>query len=664
MFHTEKLSLDEILTEISSLALTPQGQKAILNLKPTLDCFWIKNSQSILEEIKGILQETGSIPLNPLTTFNRAYDDLIRHAVLTAAQIGSIGSFLEDVSRLKRFMATKDATAPIVSTYALSMDHLPNLTSRIGETVSGDGVLDSASSTLSKIRKQIRFTEDKIKSKLQSIMQQADQQALLSDGLIAMRDGRYVIPVKAHAKGKFSGRTLDASKSGSTFFIEPEAVKKLSDELSGLRLHEEDEIYRILSVLTEEIAQHQGQLLINKEGFIHYDQLSAKGKYALKTGSVAVTVAYKEPIKLVDARHPQLGKEAVPLNLTIGSDYKGIVITGPNTGGKTVVLKTVGLLTLMGMCGLLIPADPTSTLSVFEHVLADIGDGQSITQNLSTFSSHIVNINGILHTTQVRGNNALVLLDEVGSGTEPNEGAGIAVAILETLHQRGCTILATTHYSQLKAFAQNTPGFINGSMLFDAKTLNPLYQIQVGEAGKSHALLIALKLGMDTALLDRAHRITYNAAFDQEAYQEMANLKDEAQTQQHPELAFPLNTSNSSTPLNPSHPPQPLVEKPLGQTLGPTTNYQSPFKVGDSVYIHFMKASGIVLTPANKKGEHTVEIKGKRFSLSHKRLKPFIDQKELYPEDYNLDIVTKSWNQRKTEHDLSKGKKVVLEIRS
>jgi dsDNA-specific endonuclease/ATPase MutS2 len=337
-------------------------------------------------------------------------------------------------------------------------------------------------------------------------------------------------------------------------------------------------------------------------------------------------------IQLVNARHPQLGTDAVPLNLSLGNHHKGIVITGPNTGGKTVVLKTVGLLTLMAMCGLLIPADKESRLSVFEHILADIGDGQSITQNLSTFSSHIKNINQIL---ELSNDNSLVLLDEVGSGTEPNEGAGIAVAILELLFEKNTTIMATTHYSQLKAFAKDTNGFINGSMLFDAESLNPLYQIQLGEAGKSHALLIALKLGMNMAVLDRAHQITYNQAFDQKAYADMAHLKEAKEVKIIKEVR-----EESQSVIAP-------VKRPSKTLL---------FKTGDSVYIPFMKASGIILGDPNKKGEYPVEIKGKRFSLSHKRITPFIEQKDLYPEDYDLDIVTKSVDRRKTEKKMKKGK--------
>ncbi|MCK8061230.1 MULTISPECIES: endonuclease MutS2 [unclassified Fusibacter] len=639
MYHTDKLSLNEILNEISELALTPQAQSAIRNLTPKQDLHWIDDHMRQTLEMKAILHQTGSIPLNSLSSFNRAYDDLVKQAVLSAPQIDAIGDFLEDVHRLSVFMSTKADVAPTISEYASSLNNLPELRGKIRETVYKELVLDSASGKLAKIRKQMRATEDKIKTKLNQIISQADSQSLLMDSLIAMRDGRYVIPVKSQHKSKVSGRPLDFSKSGSTTFIEPEAVKQLSDKLNEYKIEEENEIYKILSALSEEIAGSERTLSVNREGIIHYDGLSAKAKYAIRINASFVKVTDDLCIDLIDARHPQLGKDAVPLNLSLGKDHKGIVITGPNTGGKTVVLKTVGLLSLMAMCGLLIPADKNTRLSVFDHILADIGDGQSITQNLSTFSSHIKNINTII---EVANSGSLVLLDEVGSGTEPNEGAGIAVAILELLFEKRSTIMATTHYSQLKAFAKDTSGFINGSMLFDSQSLNPLYQIQLGEAGKSHALLIALKLGMNPLLLDRAHRITYDQPFDQKAYSDMAHLKDTKET--------PQSQAKQAKPDKPAD----KVRKKAARTL--------LFSAGDSVYIPFMKTSGIVLGDPNKKGEYPVEIKGKRFSLSHKRLTPFIEQKDLYPEDYDLDIVTKSWEERKTEKKLSKGKKGAVVI--
>lgn len=643
MFHTEKLALEEILQEIEALAITPQGKSAIRGLRPATDCLWIAHSQRLITQMQAIIQSSGAIPMNPLTSFNKAFDDLVRQMVLTAGQIYAIGSFLEDVDRLKRFMQTKADVAPEVSAYALSLDSLPSLLERIRQSVHGDTVLDEASNTLSKIRRQIRLTEDKIKEKLQSILQQAGNEALLTDAHIALRDGRYVIPVKSAAKSRIAGRALDASKSGSTTFVEPEAVKRLSDTLAALRLDEDNECYRILAELTNAIGDVQDRLSRNREGLITYDQLSAKAKYSQRIGGSAILVDYDGPLKLIEARHPQLGASAVPLNLTL--ENKSIVITGPNTGGKTVVLKTVGLLTLMAMCGLLVPAHPDSRARIFDHVLADIGDGQSIAQNLSTFSSHIVNIQGIVSTAT---SGSLVLLDEVGSGTEPNEGAGIAIAILEALHSKGACILATTHFSQLKVFAQETPGFVNGSMLFDTESLNPLYRLAVGEAGKSHALLIALKLGLQSELLDRAHRLTYGQPFDRTAYLELL-----AQQQEHlSQLAPPIAAVPAASTVK---------DNALKDSMPRSSQPASPFQVGDSVYLPALKSSGVIITAANRKGDHAVEVKGKRLIINHKRMKPYIDQKDLYPDNYNLDIVTKSWKQRKAEKDLSKGKKVVLE---
>lgn len=666
MFHTEKLALPEILGQIEALAITPQGKAQINGLTPQGDVSWIEKSQGQVMEMVAILNVSGTIPLNPLVQFNKAFEDLGRDMVLGAGQIHSIGSFLEDVDRLKRFMGSKTQVAPEVSTYALSMDGLPVLLDRIREAIHGDRVQDDASNHLAKLRRQIRLTEDKIRDKLSSILQQAGNESLLTDAHIAMRDGRYVIPVKSAARSKIPGLVLDTSKSGGTAFIEPEAVRRLSEALGLMRIEEENECFRILAELSEAISKSSPALSFNREAMVTYDVLSAKGKYCIRIKGTQVPVHASGQVKLVAARHPQLGDEAVALDLSL--DGKSMVITGPNTGGKTVVLKTVGLLSLMAMCGLPVPADSRSVLRVFDHVLADIGDGQSIAQNLSTFSAHIVNIQAIVNRATA---NSLVLLDEVGSGTEPNEGAGIAIAILEALASRGACILATTHFSQLKQFAKDHPGFINGSMLFDTESLNPLYRLAVGEAGKSHALLIALKLGLATDLLDRAHRLTYGQPFDRKAYLDL--LAQQQRALEAAPVAPPsgaLGGALSGPALAPpSGPPggSPGALSggaPGGPTGGPTGAFiikASPFKVGDSVYLPALKTGGIVLTPANRKGDHTVEVKGKKMILNHKRMKPFIDQSDLYPENYDMDIVTKSWKQRKAEKALSKGKKVVLD---
>ncbi len=645
MFHSEKLSLNEILDTIEQIAITPQGKARIRSLEPSTDCNWIENSQQQIAEAKGILDTSGTFPLNPLTGFNKAFDDLTKHAVLSASQIYALGSFLEDVERIQRFMVTKAQIAPTISVYATSMDSLPQLLEKISTSVHGDSVLDDASPTLSKIRKHIRMTEDKIKDKLKSILQIADSNALLTDAHISMRDGRYVIPVKTASRNQISGQVLDSSKSGNTSFIEPEAVKRLSESLQGLKADEDNECYRILSALTVAIAEREHILAINREAFITYDILSAKAKYATRINASPVQITPSGPLHLIDARHPQLGSNAIPLTLALNN--KNIVITGPNTGGKTVVLKTVGLLTLMAMCGLLVPANRLSTFRIFKSVLCDIGDGQSITQNLSTFSSHIVNIQNILAFASAE---SLILLDEVGSGTEPNEGAGIAIAILETLQRKGASILATTHFSQLKNFAQETTGFVNGSMLFDTETLSPLYRLAIGEAGKSHALLIALKLGLQSDVLDRAHQLTYGQPFDRQTYLELLN-------QQLNHLSKQVMTTQTPIDAGDSYNGEHIKTEPATSPATRIFSAKTPFSVGDSVYLPALKCAGVVVSSANRKGDHAVDVKGKRIIVNHKRMKPFIDKKELYPQQYDLDIVTKSWAQRKAEKALSKGKK-------
>ena len=373
-------------------------------------------------------------------------------------------------------------------------------------------------------------------------------------------------------------------------------------------------------------------------------------------------------LHLISARHPLLGSKAVPLDFCLGDGYKALVITGPNTGGKTVVLKTVGLLALMAQSGLHIPALEGSSLCLFTEVLADIGDGQSLEQSLSTFSSHIGTIIGILNRANP---GALVLLDELGTGTDPREGMGLAVAIMEALYAKGCLMVCTTHFSEIKAFAEDTPGFKNGSMLFDTLTLKPLYRLSIGMAGESNAFLIALRLGMPPYLLERAHHISYkekhtylpllsqekgsavpaDAPEPSEKGTPGINSRDgtsinlRAGTNQgEGQLAFSRSAmadEESESRLEAAKRREDLRKKQENQKRPPS------FKVGDCVFLTAMNRTGIVCEAENARGEVGVIVMKKRLTVPVKRLRPFIDGKDLYPDDYDMAIVLDSKDNRK-----------------
>jgi len=630
------LEYNKIKESIKNYALSEIAKEMADKLEPSIDINIIESNLKETTEARNIVDRSSSVPLHGLKGIKNIKDKLGKGGNLTPEEFETVCGILRDGNRLKRFMSDKEDAAPNVSSYALSIHELSEVVDEIERCIYKGRVDDKASSELSRLRKKIAILEDRVKNKLESFLKSSRNKDYIQDSLVSMRNGRYVIPVKNQYKNNIDGSVHDMSSSGSTVFIEPAEVKKAQDELNMLRIEEEKEVYRILSSLTAMLEDRQRELSINIETMAYYDFLFAKAKYSKSIDGKTVKLNNRKFILIKNGRHPLIGKTAVPLNFNIGDTYKSLVITGPNTGGKTVVLKTVGLLTMMVQSGLHVPVDEGSEFAVFADILADIGDGQSIEQSLSTFSSHIKNIISIINSSD---EHTLVIIDEVGSGTDPGEGMGIAAAVLEEIHKRGATMLATTHYSEIKDFAKNTPGFINGCMEFDINTLKPLYKLSIGKAGESNALFIALRLGMDKALIERAHKITYKETKEYTEYKpeiiEYAKASDEI-VKQHEEVVEKFKAVDK------------IKQASENKRVKPR------FNLGDCVFISNMNRTGIVCELENNRGEVGVMVMKNKFKISHKRLSLYIEGQELYPEDYDFDIVFESKENRKKNKLMSK----------
>jgi MutS2 family protein len=632
----ELLEYDKIKVLLKSCAISDLGKEMVDKLEPYVDINLIKKYMSETTEARAIVDITSSIPIHSLNGIKNVKQKLGKGSVLSPEDLDIIAGLLRDTQKLKVFMKNKESAAPTISQYAKSIYELDDLREEIERCIMYGAVDDKASSQLSKTRKKIVILEDKIKSKLDSVLRNEKYKGYIQDAVVSQRNGRYVIPIKSEYKKNIDGDIHDKSSSGSTIFIEPAEVKKAQNELNICKIEEEKEVYIILSTLTNMVESYERELTINIEAMVYYDFIFAKGKYSKTIDGRGVNFNNRNYINIKNGKHPLIGTMAVPLDFSVGEDYRAVVITGPNTGGKTVALKTVGLLTMMAQSGLHVTVEEGSEFAVFVDILADIGDGQSIEQSLSTFSSHIKNIINILSCAD---KHTLVIIDEIGSGTDPGEGMGLAVSILEEIYDKGSVMLATTHYSEIKDFAKTHEGFINGSMDFDINTLKPLYKLKVGKAGESNAFLIALRLGMDNKIIERAHEVTYKnkkdySEFKWEAKGAAIQPKEaiEAHQQQIKKLARAEEKSAMEEKLK-------LVPK---------------FKLGDCVYVSFMDRTGIICELENSKGEYGVMVMKKKLKINNKRLSLYIANEELYPENYDFDIVFDNKENRKNKNILNK----------
>lgn len=498
------LEFHKIKQTVESLCASSLGLKRVALLMPSTDEKQVEYTLNQSDEALKIILALGEAPLGGVSDITEPIKRAKISALLSANELLSISRLLYAVSQLKAFsdrLTDIKVEAPIFMSQVDNLVSLNRLQSAINDCIDETGsVLDSASPELRTIRRAIQATESRIKEKLNQVV--AERRNKLTDGIVTIRNERYVVPVRAEAKNTFGGTVHDQSSSGNTYFIEPKEVVDLNNKLQEYHVEERREIERILRALTEEVKKFVDELSVNVDVLSEIDFMFAKGKYARLIHGIRPKMNQKGIIRLVGARHPLIDARTVVANdIEIGDEYTTIVITGPNTGGKTVTLKTVGLLTLMAQSGLLIPAHASSQLAIFDHVFADIGDEQSIEQSLSTFSSHMTNIVRIMERLTV---NSLILFDELGAGTDPKEGASLAISILDYVKVRGARTIATSHYPELKAYAYECDDVINASVEFDIETLSPTYRLLVGVPGRSNAFEISKRLGLKEAILEAA----------------------------------------------------------------------------------------------------------------------------------------------------------------
>ncbi|WP_188816536.1 endonuclease MutS2 [Calditerricola satsumensis] len=501
----EVLEFPKILAALAEKTVSPLGREKAEALRPSTDPAVVRTWQDETAEAARLLRHHDAVPLAGVRDIRPLVSRAQKGGTLLPDDFVAIAQTLKTGRRLKAFLlkATADGTYPHLRALAERLVSLADLEQAIGEAIGEHGeVLDSASPALRAIRAEIRALESRIRETLEGLIRNPATQKLLQEPLITVRNGRYVLPVKQEHRGAFGGIVHDQSASGATLFVEPQAVVALGNRLREAQRREEREIARILAQLSAKVAAAGEALLANAETLGQLDFVFAKAHLAREQDAGKPALNTKGYLVLRRARHPLIPRDrVVPIDVELGRTFTSLVITGPNTGGKTVTLKTIGLLTLMALAGLHIPAEADSDVAVFSGVYADIGDEQSIEQSLSTFSSHMTNIIRILRRVDA---NSLVLLDELGAGTDPTEGAALATAILDYLHRRGVRTVATTHYSELKAYAYNRTGVMNASVEFDAETLRPTYRLLIGVPGRSNAFAIAQRLGLPEEIVTAA----------------------------------------------------------------------------------------------------------------------------------------------------------------
>ena len=621
------LEFDKVKIRWKELAVTEHAHEKIDGASFILAELELKSALKDTTDSRELIEKLGTPPLQNVTEIKEVMEAARKDECLTPYQLERVGMILSAVRRLKDYLERGKAFQNSLAYYEENLDAVDELREEIARQIRYERVDDYASKELSQLRMQIAKKTEEMKQKADQIMRA--NKDILADSFSTFRNGRLCIPVKKEYKHRLPGSVIDKSATGSTLFVEPVGVAHIYEEIDQLRISEENEVYRILYTLTAMVAGAEAFMQENIRMMEKLDYIFSKGKLSLDMQACEPVITIERKIKLKNARHPLMDRSiCVPLQFEMGGDTKGIVITGPNTGGKTVAIKTVMLNCLMAQSGLHVTCEEAS-ICMNSNYLCDIGDGQNISENLSTFSAHIKNVLEVLSKVNA---NSLVIMDELGSGTDPAEGMGIAIAILEELRKSECHFIVTTHYPEVKEYADKAEGILNARMTFDKDSLLPTYQMIIGEAGESCAFYIADRLGMPESMLKVAVEAAYGKKAAENFVAHNTNILEKKKTGSIKKIK-----KNSKK-----------------------ANMTQEFNIGDSVMIYPDQKIGIVCEKVNEKGVLRVQVKGKKIWINRKRVKLHVAASQLYPEDYDFSIIFESVENRKLKHEM--GRKYTEEI--
>ena len=618
----KQIEFDKIKELWKNLCVTDKAKEQIDKISFYLSERELRKQLKDTTDSRTMLEKLGMPPLPNVEEIKEILMAAEKGDCLTPFQLERVEKMLAAVRRLRDYLNRGKIYENAIAYYDENLDAAEDLREEISRQIRGGEVDDYASKELFQIRNQIVKCEEQMKQKAEQILR--SHKEYMADNYCTLRNGRLCLPVKKEYKLKINGSVIDKSATGNTLFMEPVSISRYYEEIQLLKISEENEVYRILYTLTAMTADRSEVLRNNINMIEKLDFIFSKGKLSMDLDGVEPSINLERKIILKNARHPLMDRAInVPLQFSIGTGVSGIVITGPNTGGKTVAIKTVMLNCMMAQCGLHVTCE-NADICMNSSYLCDIGDGQNLAENLSTFSSHIKNVLEVLQNAE---RDSFVIMDELGSGTDPAEGMGIAIAILEELKRTGCLFLVTTHYPEVKEYAKHTESIVNARMTFDQETLQPTYQMIIGEAGESCAFYIADRLGMPKEMLQTAVRYSYG-----ESAVSKYQFRNEKNNLEH-------HRSNK-------------IRKTVKNKKD--IKLQEKFRRGDSVMVFPDKKIGIVCEPMNDKGVLRVQMPDKKIWINHKRVRLQVAASELYPEDYDFSIIFDTVENRKKRHDMER----------